>query len=195
MLRITESVFIASITRLRDKPGPNLPEFAVAGRSNVGKSSLINCLVNINNFARVSKSPGKTRTINYYLLNQSFYLVDLPGYGYAKVSKQEQKNWQLMIENYLLKNQFLKQIYVLVDAEIGLKKNDLQLFEWLSFHHIRHKIIMTKADKVKRGQRNLAKIQLQKQLQINNTENVILFSSKTRIGKADLLADLHKLLA
>lgn len=187
MLNITESKFLKSIIDLKQKPSPGLPEFAFAGRSNVGKSSLINCLVNRKNFAKVSKQPGKTRTINYYLINSLFYFVDLPGYGYAKVPESEKAKWAVFIENYLLKSEHLNLLFVLVDSVVGLQKNDMQLLEWIKFNRIPFQLVATKADRINKNQRTLREREIKKHLKLNDESPIYFFSSKTRSGREALL--------
>jgi GTP-binding protein len=192
MLKISSIAFIKSITDIRDRPEPLYPEFAFAGRSNVGKSSLINCLLNRRNLARISKTPGKTRTINYYLINDIFYLVDLPGYGFARVPPVEQKNWQTMIENYLVKNSCLKVLYVLIDSVTGMKKNDRQLFEWLHFQNIYYRVILTKSDRIGTQQRWLRMQEIRSSLPLQEIQSdVISFSARDRTGRNDLLNDIN----
>ena len=189
MFTLKEVIFVKSIVDQKNRPKPYLPEFAFAGRSNVGKSSLINCLVNRSNFAHVSKSPGKTRTINYYQINDVFYLVDLPGYGFARVSKSEKKSWQKMIENYLIHNHYLKTVFVLIDCKVGLKKSDLELFEWLQFHLITFVIIVTKADRINRNGQSKIISELLATLRQVNRKQIIIFSAKTRQGREEILAE------
>jgi GTP-binding protein len=190
MYKLKEVIFVKSIVDQKNRPKPYLPEFAFAGRSNVGKSSLINCLVNRSNFAHVSKSPGKTRTINYYQINDNFYLVDLPGYGFARVSKSEKKSWQKMIENYLIHNDYLKTVFVLIDCKVGLKNSDLELFEWLQFHLIPFVIIFTKADRINRNGQSKIISELLATLRQVNRNQIIIFSAKTRQGREEILAEI-----
>ncbi|MBN2365468.1 MAG: YihA family ribosome biogenesis GTP-binding protein [Calditrichaeota bacterium] len=188
MLQIKEVTFVKSITSVKHRPKPLLPEFSFAGRSNVGKSSLINCLLNRNRLAKVSKSPGKTQTLNYFLVNQQFFLVDLPGYGFARVPPAEQNRWKRMIENYLINNKSLCMLYVLVDALVGPKKNDFQLFEWLQFEEIPYQLILTKTDRIGRQKQQQRAVELRQLLNLNNVDSrVILFSSKTKAGRQELL--------
>lgn len=194
MLRVKQATFVKSIVQLKDRPTPFLTEFAFAGRSNVGKSSLINSLVNRHNFARISKSPGKTRTINYFLINKSFYLVDLPGYGFARVSEDEKKKWHYMIENYIIQNEFLRLLFVLIDSKVGLQKNDYQLFEWLHGLNIPYIIILTKIDKI---QRQILKKRIKEIADISSgiQENDILpFSARKKVGKEDILRIMEQFL-
>lgn len=192
MLKISSITFVKSITDIKNRPEPLHPEFAFAGRSNVGKSSLINCLLNRRNLARISKTPGKTRTINYYLINNIFYLVDLPGYGFARVPPVEQKKWQSMIENYLIKNPCLKVLYVLIDSVTGMKKNDLQLFEWLHFQNIYYRVILTKFDRIGVQRRQLRIQEIRNSLPLYEIQSdVISFSARDRTGRNDLLNDIN----
>ena len=190
MFKLKEVIFVKSIVDQKNRPKPYLPEFAFAGRSNVGKSSLINCLVNRSNFAHVSKNPGKTRTINYYQINDVFYLVDLPGYGFARVSKSEKGSWQKMIENYLIQNHYLKTVFVLIDCRVGLKKSDLELFEWLHFHLIPFAIILTKADQVNRNGQAKMISELLATLRHVSRNQILIFSAKNRLGREELLAEI-----
>ncbi len=185
-MKIRKAQFVKSTLRKGEGPHPPLPEFAFVGRSNVGKSSLINTLVNIKNFARVSKQPGKTRAVNYFIINDAFYLVDLPGYGFAKVSKAEKQKWQEAIEGYLLENPRLQLLFVLVDAKVGVKPADEQLVEWLQYHHIPFQVIATKADQIGRSKWQGAIQEIQKRLRLLPDQPVILFSAKTRLGRDEV---------
>ena len=129
-----------------------LPEFAFAGKSNVGKSSLINALMNRKALARTSAQPGKTQTINFYNINKELYYVDLPGYGYAKVSQTEKEKWGKMIENYLHKSKMLKCVFLLVDIRHEPSANDRTMYEWVVYNGFRPVIIATKLDKINRSQ-------------------------------------------
>lgn len=147
---IKSSEFIISNTELSKCPKPDKPEFAFIGRSNVGKSSLINLLTNRKDLAKTSGKPGKTQTINHFKVNDSWYLVDLPGYGYAGVSRSSRKGWGVMIENYLLKRENLYCTFVLVDARHEPQKKDIEFITWLGEKKIPIAIVLTKADKLKR---------------------------------------------
>lgn len=130
-------------------PETDLPEYAFIGRSNVGKSSLINMLCNRKEIAKVSKTPGKTQLINYFLINETWHLVDLPGYGYAKISKSMRRSWEKMIEHYLVRRQNLKCAFVLLDLRLELQKIDLEFINWLGSIQIPFVLVFTKADGVK----------------------------------------------
>lgn len=187
MLQIKNAKFIKSIMDWTDGPTPPLPEIAFVGRSNVGKSSLINCLVNIRNFARVSKQPGKTRTINYFSIDENFYLVDLPGYGFAKISRAEKAHWQQAIEQYLLNRRSLKMLMVLIDGKVGPKDNDVQLVEWLNFHQIPYRIIATKIDRVSKNSRPKQRKLITELLGKESASRLLMCSAKDNTGKEDLL--------
>ena len=133
-------------------PENTLPEIAFAGKSNVGKSSLINGLMNRKSFARTSATPGKTQTINFYNINQELYLVDLPGYGYAKVSEQEKKKWGQMIERYLHQSKQLRAVFLLIDIRHAPSANDKMMYDWILSQGYHPIIIATKLDKLKRSQ-------------------------------------------
>ena len=192
-MKILKAQFIKSTLDWQDGPDKQMPEIAVVGRSNVGKSSLINTLVNIHNFARVSKQPGKTRLINFFNINDLFYLVDLPGYGFAKVSKSEKRGWEKAIESYLLNREEMRCLFLLVDAKVGLKDNDYQMLEWLAYEDIAFRVIATKIDRINKSGRIKFMRGFQSEFP-DLTRDLILFSSKTGAGKADLLTAIEKLL-
>ena len=171
-------------------PENTLPEFAFAGKSNVGKSSLINALMNRKALARTSSQPGKTQTINFYNINGDLYYVDLPGYGYAKVPQSEKVKWGKMIENYLHKSQMLKCVFLLVDIRHEPSANDKTMYDWIVYNGFRPVIIATKLDKIKRSQ-------IQKQVKLIRTglgmekqDILIPFSAETKQGRGYL--DAHR---
>lgn len=159
-MQIKQASYVGSFVRQDQCPKDGMPEYAFIGRSNVGKSSLINALVGRKELAKVSKKPGKTQTINYFLVNENWYLVDLPGYGYAKVSQQQRASWQKMIEHYLLKRETLQCAFVLIDANIPLQANDLQFMNWLGEKRVPFAIVFTKCDRLSKNalEHNLAAI-------------------------------------
>ena len=154
MLKIKKAEYCGSFTSLEQLPPGELPEIALVGRSNVGKSSLINKLVNRKNLAKSSSTPGKTRTINYYLINQQWYLVDLPGYGFAKVPKTEREKWGRMIENYLRRRSQLRGVIQLLDIRHPPSEGDKLMLQFLRTSDIPVLLIATKADKISRGARS-----------------------------------------
>ncbi|MBK8190891.1 MAG: YihA family ribosome biogenesis GTP-binding protein [Vampirovibrionales bacterium] len=147
-MKIHVAEFIKSAPSLADAPVMgDAPEIAFVGRSNVGKSSLINCLTGRKNLAKTSNTPGKTRLINYYWIDNAWFLVDLPGYGYARVSKTEQARWQKSLETYLRQNPRLRLIFLLADGRHGFQPNDIQMAQWLRYHDLPTRVALTKADK------------------------------------------------
>ncbi|MBQ9518740.1 MAG: YihA family ribosome biogenesis GTP-binding protein [Firmicutes bacterium] len=167
-------------------PSAGMPEVAFAGKSNVGKSSLINCMINRKALARTSQNPGKTRTINFYNVEDKLYFVDLPGYGYAKAPKSEQQKWGKMIEGYLLKREELKAIILLVDIRHEPGENDRMMYDWLK--HYGHNIIIvaTKSDKLKRSQIDKHKKMLKTAFNMEKDDILLPFSSETKNGKDEL---------
>jgi len=151
-MKIKYANFIISSTTFTKCPEPNIPEYAFIGRSNVGKSSLINSLTGFKKLAKISGSPGKTITINHFMINNEWYLVDLPGYGYAKRSKTERSKWDKMIKSYILGRENLLTVFVLIDSRHEPQKNDLEFIEWLGISEIPLAIVFTKADKLKRNE-------------------------------------------
>ena len=148
-MEIKEAQFVMSNTDVDKCPAPKLPEYAFIGRSNVGKSSLINMLTNKKSLAKTSGKPGKTRLLNHFLINKEWYLVDLPGYGYAKVPKAERLKWEKMLQNYILKRENLYCLFVLIDVRHPAQKADLEFMEWLGISQIPFSIVFTKSDKLK----------------------------------------------
>jgi GTP-binding protein len=161
-MKITSSTFISSSAELKQCPKTDLPEFAFIGRSNVGKSSLINMLTDRKNLAKVSQTPGKTRLINHFNINDTWFLVDLPGYGYAKISRSEKPKLDKMINDYLQRRKSLKYTFLLIDSRHDLLANDKEFINWLYLYHIPFVIILTKSDKLTRNQlsRNLKSLEI-----------------------------------
>lgn len=167
-------------------PSDSLPEFLLIGKSNVGKSSFINTLVNRKNIARTSSVPGKTQTLNFYLVNNEFYLVDAPGYGYASVNKSQQKKFGLMIEEYLEKRSELKRVFLLIDFRLKPSENDLMMYNFLKYYNIPVTVVATKTDKVgtSKKDRNLKIIKDTLDLVVG--DNIVLFSSVSKMGKEEI---------
>lgn len=167
-------------------PEETMPEVAFAGKSNVGKSSLINTMINRKSLARTSQNPGKTRTINFYNVENALYFVDLPGYGYARAPKSEIAKWGKMIEDYLIKRESLRAIIMLVDIRHEPGENDKMMYDWLK--HYGHKIIVvaTKSDKLKRSQLPKHKKMLSQALGLEKEDILIPFSSENKSGKEEL---------
>ena len=167
-------------------PSDSLPEFLLIGKSNVGKSSFINTLVNRKNIARTSSVPGKTQTLNFYLVNNEFYLVDAPVYGYAAVNKKKKKKFGLMIEEYLEKRSELKRVFLLIDFRLKQGENDLMMYNFLKYYNIPVTVVATKTDKVgtSKKDRNLKIIKDTLDLVVG--DNIVLFSSVSKMGKEEI---------
>ena len=168
-------------------------EFLLVGRSNVGKSSFINTIVGRKNFARTSATPGKTQTLNFYLVNNEFYLVDVPGYGYARVSKHLKNKFGMIIEDYLEERKNLKHVFMLVDFRHKPTDDDILMFKFLKYYNIPLTIIATKTDKVKKGLYDKNKKLLLSTFDITD-EELILFSAVTRLGKQAVIDKMETLL-
>lgn len=167
-------------------PENDLPEIAFAGKSNVGKSSLINKLLNRKSLARTSSQPGKTQTINFYNINKELYFVDLPGYGYAKVSKEIKEKWGKMIERYLNTSKQLKEVFLLVDIRHEASANDKMMYDWVLAQGYSPTIILTKADKLKRSQLDKHKKMISSGLKLRPGTKVIVFSTQSGMGLEEL---------
>ena len=175
-----------SAVRRSQYPADNKPEFLLVGRSNVGKSSFINTLIHRKNYARTSSQPGKTQTINFYLVNDEFYLVDAPGYGFANVSKQMRKKFGLMMEDYLVNRPNLKNVFMLIDFRHKPTSDDIMMYQFLKYYDIPVTIVATKVDKVgitnRQKQRNL----ILDQLDLVVGDDFVMFSSVTKLGKEEI---------
>jgi len=193
-MEIRTAVFTDSVHRLDRLPDDGRPEVAFAGRSNVGKSSLLNRLLGRRNLVKVSSRPGKTQALNFFLVNDSFYVVDLPGYGFARVSRSMQRKWQDLVGGYLERRQPLVAVVLLVDIRHPVKKNDLDVFTWLRQQGRPVVLVYTKIDKLGRGQLQRQAAALDAGFGVGNTERV-LFSARTGAGRENLLARLDQLLA
>lgn len=173
-------------------PKNERPEFAFAGKSNVGKSSLINALMNRKAYARTSSQPGKTQTINFYDINGALYLVDLPGYGYAKVSLAEKEKWGKLIERYLRGSKVLRQVFLLVDIRHEPGANDRQMYDWILHNGYQPVVIATKADKIKRSQLSRQLKLVREGLGAGPDVTVIPFSAETKQGREEIYALLEQ---
>lgn len=193
-MKITSATFVMSNADYKACPKPILPEFAFIGRSNVGKSSLLNMLLNKKNLAKTSSSPGKTQLINHFLINEMWFLVDLPGYGYAKVSKNQREKWQKLISSYLRLRENLTLVFILIDARLEPQKIDLEFINWCGEERIPFSLVLTKMDKVSKaeGQRNLRKLQ---QALLETWEELPAFFSTSAVnadGRDALLGYIQK---
>ena len=184
---IIKTVELETVCGITSKlPDNTKPEFAFAGKSNVGKSSLINALMNRKAYARTSSQPGKTQTINFYNINQALYYVDLPGYGYAKVSLEAKAKWGKMIERYLQKSPMLKLVFLLVDIRHEPGSNDKIMYKWILDHGYEPVIIATKLDKIKRSQVQKQLKVLRQGLQVVPGTKIIPFSAQTKQGREEI---------
>lgn len=190
MMKIRSSEITMSAVNKSQYPAEGIPEIALAGRSNVGKSSIINTLLNRRNFARTSQTPGKTRTINFYLINNEFYFVDLPGYGYAKIAKSEKEKWGGIMERYLESRQELCSIFLLVDIRHEPTADDKLMYEWIKHFGYNCVVIATKADKISRGQYQKHISIIRKKLQMESSEKVIPVSSLKKTGVEELWEEI-----
>ena len=168
------------------------PEFLLIGRSNVGKSSFINSIIERRNLARISSKPGKTETINFYKVNNDFYLVDVPGYGYANSGKANQKKFGMMIEEYLSERKELKEVFMLIDFRHKPTEDDLLMYNFLKFHEVKVTLIATKVDKIGVTSREKNKKQITDNIDLAIGDELILFSSKTKLGKKEIHAIIEK---
>ena len=184
---VIRSINLETVCGITSKlPENTLPEIAFAGKSNVGKSSLINALINRKSYARTSATPGKTQTINFYNINEELYLVDLPGYGYAKVSEQEKIKWGKLIERYLHESKQLKVVFLLIDIRHEPSSNDKMMYEWIVAQGYQPVIIATKLDKIKRSQKDKQIKLVKRGLNVLPGTRVIPFSAETKQGRDEI---------
>ena len=191
-MRITSVELKVSAVRRSQYPTDDKPEFLMVGRSNVGKSSFINTMINRKNYARTSSNPGKTQTINFYLVNDSFYLVDAPGYGYANLSKKRQRKFGLMMEDYLMNRKNLKQVFMLIDFRHKPSSDDIMMYNFLKHYELPVTIIATKTDKVgitsQQKQRNL----ILEELDLVVGDEFVMFSNVTKVGKDEVYIKIRR---
>ena len=192
---IKSAAFVSSNTRVDKLPAANLPEYAFIGRSNVGKSSLINALTNNRNLAKTSQTPGKTQLINHFIINDHWYLVDLPGYGFAKISKAHRAAWEKFIRRYLLQRENLQCVFVLIDSRHEPQKNDLDFCCWLGENSIPFMLVFTKADKLSQAKSN-ANVEKFRKALLQWFEEVpahFLTSAENRLGCEQLLVTIDEI--
>ncbi|MCM8709782.1 ribosome biogenesis GTP-binding protein YihA/YsxC [Clostridium sp. SYSU_GA19001] len=186
-MEIKRSEFITSAVKPNQYPVDDRLEIAFVGRSNVGKSSIINSITNRRSLAKVSSTPGKTRLINFFLINNTFYLVDLPGYGYAKVSKAEKESWGKIIENYLLNRPQLKKVVLLVDSRHKPTNDDILMYKWIKHYGHNTLIVATKKDKLKKSEISKSEKLIRETLELTKEEKIMFFSSLNKEGREELL--------
>ena len=187
-MKILSAEFVTSVASLVQLPRDRRPEIAVAGRSNVGKSSLINCLLRRGGLARVSAVPGRTQLLNFFLVNQDFYLVDLPGYGYAKVPEAVRRRWGPLVEGYLEAGRDLRVVILLLDARQGVTEKDLQMKRLLDDLSLDCLPVLTKIDKLRRTARRAQFLEAADALGLGDPRGIIPFSAKSEEGREELLA-------
>lgn len=185
-MKVNAAEFVISAVGPDQYPDDHLPEIALAGRSNVGKSSLINKMIQRKNLARTSSQPGKTQTLNFYKINEELFFVDLPGYGYAKVSMAQRQQWGKFIESYLLNRDRLRMVMLLVDVRHPPTRDDASMYDWLTHFDIPVCVVATKADKVPRSRWQKHLKQVKETLLVRSTDRVVLFSAETGLGKDEL---------
>ncbi len=192
-MTIKKSKFVTSLAELKPFPGQGLPEIALAGKSNVGKSSLINSFAHNSKLARTSSEPGKTRLVNFYLLNEEFFFVDLPGYGFARAPRQERERWAAMIEGYLEGSKNLRHVLQLVDIRHAPTQEDQMMTEYLRHYNLPFTVVATKADKLSKAQRGRSIPVICRALAVQPWE-VLTYSSEDGTGMDRLLARVEEVL-
>ena len=193
LIRSVDLPYVCGVKSVLPKTGK--PEFVLAGRSNVGKSSFVNALIQRKSFARTSSTPGKTRTINFYAVNDAFFLVDLPGYGYAKTGPVEQEKWDRLIRRYLSEGEDIEEVILLLDSRRVPNEMDLQMFQWiLAATGYEPIVIITKIDKLKRSQHAKAIKEIREKLGASKDCMMIPFSAETKSGREEFLELVDKIL-
>lgn len=185
-MKIESSNLETIAVRKSQYPTDEKKEFLLCGRSNVGKSSFINTILGRKNYAHTSGKPGKTQTLNFYLLNNNFYLVDVPGYGYADVSKEKQRKFGLMIEEYIKERKNLKCVFLLVDFRHKAQENDILMYNYLKYYNIPCVVVATKYDKIKASQKDKCEKSLRESLKLVEGDKLVLFSSVTKKGREEI---------
>lgn len=193
-MKINRVEFITSAVRRSQYPDDKKCEFLLVGRSNVGKSSFINTLVNRKNLARISAIPGKTQTLNFYLVNDDFYLVDVPGYGFARVSKNLKNKFGLIIEDYLKERDNLKMVFMLIDFRHKPTPDDIMMYEYLKYYQIPVTIVATKSDKVTKNSYEKNKKIIRDTLKMVDEDDLILFSTVQKIGKQEVHTKISEII-
>ena len=194
-MKIESSDLTNIAVRTSQYPTDMKDEFLLVGKSNVGKSSFINTILARKNFARTSSKPGKTQTLNFYLVNNRFYLVDVPGYGYANVSKSTQKKFGLMIEEYLTKRDNLRMVFMLIDFRHKPGENDILMYDYLKYYNLPVCLIATKYDNVKSSQKDKQEKLIRETLNIKEEDSLVLFSSITKKGREEVYRQIESKLS
>ena len=191
-MKITSVSLKVSAVRRSQYPTDKKPEFLMVGRSNVGKSSFINTMINRKNYARTSANPGKTQTINFYLVNDDFYLVDAPGYGYANLSKARQKKFGLMMEDYLTTRPNLKNVFMLIDFRHKPTDDDIMMYNYLKHYKIPVTIVATKTDKIGITLQQKQRAMILKELDLVVGDDFVMFSNVTKLGKDEIIKKIQR---
>lgn len=191
-MRVSSVELKISAVRRSQYPTDEKPEFLMVGRSNVGKSSFINTLINRKNYARTSSNPGKTQTINFYLINDSFYLVDAPGYGYANLSKKKQRKFGLMMEDYLMNRKNLKQVFMLIDFRHKPSSDDIMMYNFLKHYQLPVTIIATKTDKIGITSQQKQRSLILDELDLVVGDEFVMFSNVTKMGKDEVYKKIRR---
>lgn len=193
-MKVTKAEIVISAVAEAQYPDDNLPEIVLLGRSNVGKSTFVNTLIERRSLARTSSQPGKTQTMNFYRINDLFHFVDMPGYGYAKASKTEREKWGKMIEKYLRNRENVVMIFQLIDSRHEPSEDDLLMYEWLVHYGLNPMIIGTKVDKISKTNQKKSISGIAKSLSLSSSREVILFSAETKLGKEEVWEHIEKVL-
>ncbi|MBS4194854.1 ribosome biogenesis GTP-binding protein YihA/YsxC [Lederbergia citri] len=191
-MKVNQVELVISAVKPEQYPSEGLPEFALAGRSNVGKSSFINKMINRKSMARTSSKPGKTQTLNFYKIEESLYFVDVPGYGYARVSKKEREAWGQMIETYFTTREDLLTVLLIVDLRHPPTKDDVMMYDFLKHYELPCLVVATKADKIPRGKWDKHKKIVKETLNLDPSDEIVVFSSETGLGKDEVWNILMK---
>ncbi|MBS2969912.1 YihA family ribosome biogenesis GTP-binding protein [Metabacillus sp. KIGAM252] len=192
-MKVTSSEIVISAVKPEQYPDAGLPEIALAGRSNVGKSSFINKLLNRKNLARTSSKPGKTQTLNFYIINEVLHFVDVPGYGFAKVSKSERDAWGRMIETYLTNREELKAVVLIIDVRHKPTKDDIMMYNFLKHYGIPVIVVATKADKIPKTKWQKHVKIVEEELELAEEDSIVLFSAETAKGKEEAWGAIKRL--
>ncbi|RUL51073.1 MULTISPECIES: ribosome biogenesis GTP-binding protein YihA/YsxC [Lysinibacillus] len=191
-MKVHNVEMVISAVKPEQYPDDGLPEFALAGRSNVGKSSFINKMIGRKSMARISSKPGKTQTLNFYKIEEQLFFVDVPGYGYAKVSKTEREAWGKMIERYITARSVLRAVVLIVDLRHSPTNDDIMMYDFLKYYNIPAIVIATKADKIPKGKWDKHKKVVKDALQMDKNDPLVVFSSETGLGYDQAWAEIEK---
>ena len=194
-MRINNIEMVVSAVRRSQYPVDDKPEFMLVGRSNVGKSSFINTIIHRKNFARTSSRPGKTQTLNFYMVNDEFYLVDVPGYGYASVNKEKQQKFGLMIEDYIKNRSQLRTVFMLIDFRHKPTEDDILMYNFLKYFNIKVVLVATKLDKVSKNAREKQKRIILDTIPLKDDDELVVFSSMSKEGKNEIQDMIEQLIS